>query len=526
MLGHVLAHSAVTHLTTDVRLIPGLIGRSQKGRRIRWRVLAVSLTTVVLAMACIQVWAHTDPPATPAPIAALSVYTDRAAQTFNRGAVGLSTETRELGTKRLGAGNRRLVRLMRSLGPSVLRIGGDTVDFSWWTSRGEPPPRWVTNTVTPQDLSALRGLLSATGWRVLLGVDFGHFEPTRAAEEVRYARAILGAGLMGVEIGNEPDNFGLKKAAMRSSTYGVGEYLREEETYRHALEATTPGVAVYGPALGQRSSWLMQLGGAARTFTELTQHFYPLSACQGEQPSAAAPKPTVAELLSPAVREQENQFLDALAQAGSAAGRPTRIGETNGIACSDSPASSPALASALWALDWILRAASSGVDGLNFHGNLNDCKPHSLSPVCTPDEAGGAATAQPEYYGLLAARQLEGGRFVPTHLADPGQLAHLATWATVGPGGTVRIAVDDFATSGSAQPLSISISGYMATAETLIDASAGGEHEITFGGAPVTSQGRWRGKPTPLHAVHSSLQVVISPASAVIITVRRKRLRD
>ena len=102
--------------------------------------------------------------------------------------MGLSTEASELETDHLSAAHDRLVRLMRLLGPSVLRIGGNSVDLSWWDSDGEPPPPWATSTVTPADLATLRGLLTATGWRVLLGVDLGHFEPVRAADEARYAR--------------------------------------------------------------------------------------------------------------------------------------------------------------------------------------------------------------------------------------------------------------------------------------------------------------------------------------------------
>ena len=123
---------------------------------------------------------------------------------------------------------------MRLLGPSVLRVGGNSVDLSWWTSNGEPPPPWATSTVTPADLSALRGLLTATGWRVLLGVNLGHFEPSRAVDEARYAKRILGKSLLGIEIGNEPDDFG-KKPKLRAPTYSVGEYLQEADAYSQAL---------------------------------------------------------------------------------------------------------------------------------------------------------------------------------------------------------------------------------------------------------------------------------------------------
>lgn len=462
------------------------------------------------------------------PTAILRVDTSRPGNAFDPGAVGLSVEARELETDRLSAAHYRLVRLMRLLGPSVLRIGGGSVDFSWWTSSGEPAPPWAVSTVTPADLSVLHGLLAATGWRVILGVDLGHFEPARAADEARVARQILGADLVGIEIGNEPNGYGneSRKVVLRPPTYGVSEYLREAEAYRQALSAAAPGVAVYGPALTRETPWLAQIGAAAHMFAELTQHYYPINKCSNT--ASSFPQPTVAELLSPAVREQEDVFLDALAKAGTVAGRPTRIGETNSVACPGSVDASPAFAGALWALDWVLRAANSGVSGLNFHDGPGVCGSNNESPICAPDgEAAqaGDVTPQPDYYGLLAARRLEGGRFVPTRLIAPGPLPNLTTWATLAPGGTVRIAIDNFATAGLAQPVTISISGYTATDETLIAPSVGAGSGIALGGAAVTSAGQWRPKPAkPFHA-RRSVRVVVRPASAVIVTLRPQRSR-
>jgi hypothetical protein len=491
------------------------------------RLLAVFV--VILAATCAWVWAR---PAVSVPVrsavsvplastAVLRVDTSRPGNDFEVGAVGFSTEAEELSSGRLSAGYPSLVRLMRLLGPSVLRIGGNSVDLSWWTSSGESSPPWATNTVTPADLSALRGLLTATGWRVLFGVDLGHFEPTRAADEARIAQQILGADLLGIEIGNEPDDFGQQQVNLRPSTYNVSEYLREAEGYSHALKTSAPGVAVYGPALTQKTTWLTQMGAAASMFAEITQHYYATGTCPGKPPAV---QPTISGLLSPAVRQNEDEVLEALVQAGAVAGRPTRIGETNNTACMGSPSASPVFASALWALDWALRAASSGVKSLNFHGDLGVCGSHSESPICAPSDEAREVAAQPEYYGMLAASRLEGGRFVPTSLIDPDPLPNLTTWATIAPGGTVRIAIDNLATEGLAQPVSIPISGYAATYETVVGPSAEARTGITLGGAPVTSAGHWRPKSTRAKRQHT-LRVVVRPASAIIVTLRRKHHR-
>lgn len=497
------------------------------------RVSAGLIVLIVVLMAAgtiviISIWERGQSAASVwlAPTAVVTVDTNHRGDLFERGAVGLSLEVHELNTDRLSASHYRLVRLMRLLGPSVLRIGGSGVDFSWWTSSGESAPSWATSTVTPADLSTLYHLMVVTGWRVLLGVNLGHFDPARAADEALYAHEILGTRLLGVEIGNEPDNYAGATAGLRASTYDVNEYLREAVAYREALNAAAPGVAVYGPALS-RTQWLTVMGATASMYTELTQHYYPGSVCPGEPPlSAEALQATATGLLSAAVREEENHTLDVLGQARGIAGRPTRIGETNSVSCGGSRSASPVFASALWSLDWALRAADSGVSGLNFHGQLGFCGIHSYSPICAPSyraAEAGEVVAQPEYYGLLAARQLEGGRFAATMLKAPGQLPNLTTWATVAPNGTVRLAIDDLAIAGPNQLVSVAAAGYTPdTEETLSAASPTARSGVRLATASVTDPGVWKPVPRDLRRIGHSPTIIVRPASAVIITLRPK----
>jgi hypothetical protein len=227
------------------------------------------------------------------------------------------------------------------------------------------------------------------------------------------------------------------------------------------------------------------------------------------------------------VRQQEDEVLQTLALARGVTGRTTRIGETNGVACSSIPAVSRQFASALWSLDWSLRAASSGVQGLNFHGHFGVCGAHNQSPICAVGNEAARVedvTVQPEYYGLLAARQLEGGRFVPTRLVASAPPPNLTTWATLASGGTVRIAIDNLATTGPSQPIRIAIPGYgVSGVETLIGPSAEAGGGIILGGAPVSDGGRWGPRSMRPSRGSGSLRIRIRPASAAIVTLRRKR---
>jgi hypothetical protein len=219
-------------------------------------------------------------------------------------------------------------------------------------------------------------------------------------------------------------------------------------------------------------------------------------------------------------------MVEVLARAGASAGRPTQIGETNSVACNGRHRASPGFAGALWSLDWALRAASGDVQGLNFHGTLGVCSSFSDSPICAPDREAaqaGNVTAQPEYYGLLAVRQLEGGRFVPTHLIAPGPLPNLTTWATLDPDGAVQIAIENLATTGLAQPVSIATAGYTVTETTLTGPAIDAGSHITLDGASVSGEGQWSPKPARRLRARHSVRIVLRPASAVIVTLRPKR---
>jgi hypothetical protein len=452
---------------------------------------------------------------------------------FEPGAIGLSIETDELASGELSAHNRSLVELMRLLGPGVLRIGGDSLDDAWWTGSGEQAPSWAKSVITSAELVRLAGLLEAAGWRAILGVNLGHFDPVRAGDETRAAEHILGPRLLGMEIGNEPSNYGNPDIGLRSSSYGISEYLHELAAYTGAMRGAVPGIALYGPDLGSFAplSWLQAVASEPGVpFASLDVHYYPTHYSVAHGACAAAPMPSPAELLSLEVREREDQALASIHEAGQTAHLPTRISETNDSSSCDlpgAPAISPVFASALWSLDWTLRAASSGVLGINFHGNFGRCIPEAFTPACEPRHPAtvrGSVAARPEYYGLLAARELEGGRFVPARLSSSGSLPNLTSYATVTPAGTIKVAIDNLALDGPAERVSIPAAGYTAGYQALVAPSITAKSGVTLARSGL-SAGRWRPTHMSPSRVGSSFRVVVGPASAVILTLKRKPAR-
>ena len=447
---------------------------------------------------------------------------------FAQGSIGLSIETKELSTRDLSI-RQAPVALMRLLGRGVLRVGGDSVDQSWWTNDAEQPPAWATSVVTPADLVRLRELLVATDWRVILGVDFGHFDPTRAADEVRIAENILGSRLIGIEIGNEPHGYSTPSIKLRGRTYSVSTYLEEVSAYSAAIHVASPAIRLYGPDLSS-PSWMTAIASEPRVpFAVLTGHYYPTqynfpsSVCKGTA------VPTAHDLLSPQVRQQENTWLEMLVTAGQLAHRPTRISETNTTSSCDAsgaPDTGPVFASALWSLDWILRSASAGVTGLNFHGAFGVCTPVVYTPLCAPAPSGPGkgsvhVSAAPEYYGLLAARQLEGGRFVPVYIRGQNASLDITTYATVHPNSVITLDINNLSTDRLSSFI-LRVPGYdKATSKPLVAQSVNATGGVTFGGVSLGATGVLRPKRTKVPRLNGGFRLKLAPTSAIVLALHR-----
>jgi hypothetical protein len=455
--------------------------------------------------------------------------------------LGLSFELRSLPAVARYAGRGNLVTLLRSLGPGVLRFGGASADeqVAWVaeSATGRAAlPRWASTAIDARDLAGIAALARATGWRVLLTVDLGHYDPAAAAHEAAAARGTLGRYLAGIELGNEPDMYVQKRlrpagwgpasagAPTTSGRAAVAPYAVQATAYRAAIEAAAPGIAIAGPDASTGMPGLAWVRFAARTLRPalLTDHYYPLSSC--------GYRPTVAELLSPTVRRHERAMLAAQAAIARAAATPLRVDETNDISCEGRPGVSDSFASALWALDYTARALSAGVAGVNFHDLL--AKAGAYSPLLAPTPAAltaGALRAQPEWYALLAARELPGSRPLPTSVAGISPDA-LGAGAFRAPDGRLRLVLVDYDPPGS-RPLAVRLNVPRAPGARAVYArgsvlrltgsSPAATAGVKLGGRAVAPTGSWS-PPAALPAVYARggvLSVQLTPSSAAVVTL-------
>lgn len=335
-----------------------------------------------------------------------------------RGLTGISLEATDLGDEDLSSSNPTMVKLLNELDQPVLRFGGNAVDRRFfWTSSNEPVPGYPSSAaqparaVGPADLSRLKTLLDATGARVSLTVDLGHYDPARAADMMKHATAIFGDQLLSVTIGNEPNGFVYN--GVRPSGYSLEKYLEELKVYARAIYEVAPTVPIAGPGAYDQKWWQPFIDADIPQKKILTFHNYPLYSCDGSDPKGS---PTMANLMSQLMHDRAADYQSAALKAGTDAGLETWLPETGIAACPGSNETSKTHASALWTVDYALNAAQLGITQVGFHSSMLTCKGGPpLSVICSAGaypQGNGVMSGRAAFFGMSMIAGLGEGKFL------------------------------------------------------------------------------------------------------------------
>ncbi len=463
--------------------------------------------------------AQTQAPALP--VAVWVHARDRGAPVAQR-FLGLSFEVSSLPQIAEYAQRGDLVTLLRSLGPGILRFGGASADSRVaWTDQMTPRPAWASSVLDPADLRRLRTLARESGWRVMLTLGLAHYEPRAAAREAAAAKAALGPWLAAIEVGNEPDAYGLHH--FRTLPWTYQQYATELNTYRSAIASAAPGIPLAGPDVsGSRifEHWATS-EAAGEHPALLTGHHYPLG-CE-ESPAATIPR-----LLSTETRRLENESLARFITVSRASGLGVRLDETGSVSCGGRPGISNTFASALWAVDYIARAMAAGAAGINLEGNPANCR--GYSPLCAPtpaELAAGALRVQPVWYALLLTMTLLGDRPLRTSVSSPKR-ADVAATALQAPYGGLRVVlVNDDAPGTGTAAISLHVGGAGRPASVLVLSAPAltARSGVELGGTAVSPAGSWSGphRLTPAKVSDGAVSVSVPAASAVLVTVAPAR---
>jgi hypothetical protein len=391
--------------------------------------------------------------------------------------MGLSYEKTALTYSYFHESNEHLIALFRRLGDGVLRIGGASVDQVMWT----PDATGTHLQVTPVEIKALAVFLQETGWLCLYGVNFATSTPAQAAEEVAYAVSVLGSNLLGIEIGNEPDEYGLP-GGFFAGNWTFEDYFARWNMFRSAILRSAPNVAITGPAVAggnHITTWTLPFGqeATAAEITLLTQHYYR----DYYSPSGGKPTPTAAFLISPDSQlTSELALLDAEAQQ---LGIPYRISECNSFDNGGVPGVSNSYASSLWVIDFLFDVALGGGTGVNMHGG-------GRSPGYTPiaDDDGGVVEVRPEYYGLLLFSLAGPGTLLETQFVV-GTVDATAYAVRTASGGLNLVVVNKDTLQNLILTIATNQNIQSATLQTMTGASLAATSGVTIQGATVNPDG-------------------------------------
>jgi hypothetical protein len=455
------------------------------------------------------------------------------------GFVGLSIEIKALeqyaGTNP-NAVNPIFLHLIEDLAPDqspVLRLGGDSTDWSWWPVSTVARPPGVKFTLTPNWLDVAHSVATAVRGRLILGVDLEANNRTVAAAEANAMVNRIGrSSVAALELGNEPELYGTfgwyrsasgKAVPGRPRDYDPAAFERDYSSFAPRL----PDVRLAGPSSGA-ATWLAKLGpflDAEPRVRLVTVHAYPLKHCTKSKVI------TIPQLLS----DQSSRGLAAsvapYVAVATAHHDPLRVDEMNGISCGGTRGVSDTFASALWVLDALFEMARTGVTGVNIH-----TVPGTVNEILGPDSGGvgtgstragtGSMPVHPEYYGMMMFAQAAPAR---SHLLRLGTATPqgVKVWATRAGDGVVHVVVINKRLAKSqVLRLRLRIAGARRPAEVeqLRAPSIHSTGGVTIGGQTFgaeTSTGVLAG-PAAHHTVASSgggYPVTVPPASATMLTI-------
>ncbi len=433
---------------------------------------------------------------------------------------GLSYESAQLGDPTFfSPANTELVALVRRLGKSgVLRIGGNTSEYCYWTpkptaadiaaesapvnpSTGKQPD--AVRKITPEAVRNLSDFVDAIGWKLIYGLNMGTGTPEDAADEAAYVMKLLGPKLVAFQLCNEPDLFyhnGIRKAG-----YNFADFAKEWQHFFEVIRARVPNAPFSGPDTAFNNQWLVPFAKEFKSDIEfLSQHYY------AEGPPTD-PSMTIRRLLRPNPRLQAE--FAGMKQTHQETGLPFRLTETNSCYQAGKQGVSNTFASALWGAELMYQLATEGGIGINFHGGGYGW----YTPIAGTLQRG--FEARPIYYGMLLFAQAGAGQLVENRLSQSQTEDEVVAYSLKTSAGlktilfnkdqnsSLRMIVDPGQRTQRAALLQLSA--------PQLDSTSG----VTLGGSPVDAHANWSPASQPsIHGEHGLFTVELPPASAALVT--------
>ncbi len=248
----------------------------------------------------------------------------------------------------------------------------------------------------------------------------------------------------------------------------------------------------------------------------VTEHYYSGGAGKGVEPLQG-----IEAMLSPDGVTGYQNLYDKMAAPVLSSGLPFRFTEANDHYSGGVPGASDTFAGALWALEFLHWWAAHEAVGVDFHNTewvVNDVIAH---------DSKGRLAINPKGYGLKAFDLGGHGSVTPVTISNPDGVK-LTAYAVRGGGNLfVTILNKEHGAGARGADLTIVSEGIAKRAEVIFLAAPSGDVTaktgVTLGGAPISNDGPWLGKWTPLVSRKKGrCAVKVAAASAAIVKIATK----
>jgi hypothetical protein len=403
--------------------------------------------------------------------------------------------------------NKQLITLFQNAGIRVLRMGGGNVDIH---------SEAVHNRAA---IDSVFSFAKAAGIKVIYSLPLLNADAAADAVTAKYVWDHYRAYLECFSIGNEPNCPPYKEAKVGAiKTYE--EFIAAWKKFAAAIIKAVPEAKFTGPESGGWN-WTEEFARDEKSsglITLITHHQYP-----GGRPSVNnvpfTAQRAIDSMLSPKMLTGEYNFIyNHTGPKVAAYGFSCRLTEANDFLGGIAGASN-AMASALWALDYMHWQAARGLVGINFHNNqwLNTCTIY-MGPS-------GEFLANPKAHAIKAFDLITGGHTEPVAISNPNNV-NFTAYAIKGDK-YLYITLINKEHNAQARNVQahISAKGFTkgkASAMFLIAPGndAGATSGITLGGDSITNYKPWNGQWTTVGKAHKGqYDVNIAEASAVIVRI-------
>lgn len=409
----------------------------------------------------------------------------------------------------LSANNHTYVQLVRTLSTAgVIRVGGNTSDYSRFTSDGKAVSEPKGTIVNSASLQQLATFLNATSWRLIWSLNLGSTDEQQAIAEAESVMNTVGDNLLAFEIGNEPDLFG-RGTAHRPKNYDYAAFIKEFRRYKAAIRAKLPKAPFAGPDAATVTDWVTRFAmDEGSDIKLLTHHYYR---------QCAGPTSMVDKLLR--VDPKLGPMLATLRTASLNAHVPYRICETNSFCGGGQPGVSDTFGAALWALDFMFTLAYAGCAGVNIETGVNQLGfVSSYSPIRRKEHDG--YSAMPIYYGMLAFAHASRGRCVAVDCDAAG--ANVTAYAVLeGQTGLSVTIINKEMSADADVDLSIAKEFRGGQVLRLSAPSLDSKEGVTFAGSSVSASGKWQARSSEfLHGSRSRKMIRLPAGSAAVLKLK------